>query len=326
MNTKNIFGLFILGFLLLAQPIIGEAKPSDLNKIVAVVNNDVITQQELDRRMAMMKRQLEGGDISQKDNGGFRQNVLDGLIDVLLQIQMAKKNGIEISDKELNEIIANIAKGHNMTIDKLKEVLPEQEGMSFPEFRQQLREQGMITRIQQQVFGREITVSAKEIDAILHNPPKTRNVLPQYHVIDILLETDEGGSKDQVKVAKNVAEKMITKLQGTSDVEVVIEESQSNFQGTIKSEDLGWRKIDEFPELFTKEVAKMKINQIVGPIEAPNGLHLLKLLAISGGAAATSAKLTKDQATEIVFRQKLSEKIGPWLKELRESAYIKIIK
>ncbi len=328
-NLTIIFRLFICSFLLLILPIVSKAKSETKSaelkdKIVAVVNNDVITQQELDRRVAIMKRQLGSGNNTLQDEVKLRQKVLDNFIDVLLQLQMAKKSGIEISDKELDGVIVNIAKSNNMTVAKLKEVLPEQEGMSFAGFCAQLREQGIITRIQQHIFGRDINISDEEVNTFLRNPPQMSEAPSQYHVVDILFEVQEGEAKEPTVATEALAKKMLTKLQGNGKVEEVIQENQGNFKGKIKSEDLGWRKLNEFPELFIKEIAKMKVNQTIGPIMAPNGVHLLKLLAINH--PAVSAKFTKDQAHDYIFRRKLSEKLEPWLKELREKAYILRVK
>ncbi len=322
MKTKNIFGLFVLGLLLFTHPIV-EAEPAHLNKIVAVVNKDVITQHELDRRLALMKRQM-ASDNALEGMVSLRQRTLDDLIDISLQLQLAKRTGIQITDKELNVVIANIAKSHNITLEKLKEVLPEQEGMSFTEFRNQLREQGIMAKLQQRELGRELSVDDKDIKAVLLNPPKIANTPPLYHVVDILFEVEEG-AQDRVDAVKNVAKKTLAVLQSNSDIEAVIKESQNSLKENIKSEDLGWRKINELPELFAQEVAKMKENQTVGPIQAPNGIHLLKLLAIRGSSVA-AMKITKDQAADIAYRRKLADKLTPWLKELRETAYIKIIK
>jgi len=325
-NTKNIFLTLILGILLFTHYVV-KANPARLDKIVAVVNSGVITQSEVDKRVIMMKRQL-GGDssTSMPSASTLRQRALDDLIDISLQLQLAKRAGIQISDSELDEAVANIAKSHNLTLEKLKEVLPEQEGMSFVEFRRQFREQGLISRTQQRFLGSEVVISNKDIDAILRNPPKANSTPPQYHVIDILFEVADGAPKEQVDAIKNAARQMVVELQRGGDINDVVKEGQDNLkEQVIKSEDLGWRKVNELPELFAKDVAAMKVNQVVGPIQAPNGIHLLKLLAIQG-SSLPSVKLTRDQAGEIAFRRKLNEKLDPWLKELRETAYIKIIK
>ncbi len=319
MNIKIFSGLLFLG-LFFIQPMV-KAEVARLDRIVATVNTEVITEKELDKRIALMKRQF-----GENAPANLRQKALDDLIDISLQLQLAKRNGIKISDKELDAVVANIAKSHDITVAKLKEVLPEQEGMSFAEFRNQLREQGLLSRVQQQALSGELMVSEKDIAAILRNPPRESAMPVQYHVIDVLFGIKEDATEKQKSDISNEAQKVAVKLRNKdSDVEAIVKEIQGNLGEGVKSEDLGWRRINEFPDLFAKEVAKMQVNQVVGPIQAPNGLHLLKLLAINGSSSA-SGKLTKDQAGEIAYRRKLAEKLGPWLKELREPAYIKISK
>jgi peptidyl-prolyl cis-trans isomerase SurA len=323
---KTIYTTFVFSFFLLAQPIVG-AKGISLNKIVAVVNNEVITEQDLDQRVARIKRELKkDGTESAEADLKLRQKVLEDLINITLQLRIAQKHHITISDKELNEVVENIAKSHRLTVEELKEVLPQQEGISFAEFRDSLREQGIINRLHQQLFAKEVVATSKEIDDLLRNPPKMGDAPTEYHLIDIIIEDKEGANKDvKSQAAKDLAKTLAAKLSSKTEIEEVIKESQVGFKGSIKKEDLAWRKLDELPEIFVNTVKKMQANQVAGPIEAPNGLHLLKLEAIKK-AKAVFAKLTKQQAAEIIIRRKLEKKAVPWLKELRDTAYVKIIK
>lgn len=325
-NIKIIFGVIILGLSLFTN-YVAQATSNPLDKIVVVVNSDVITQSELNKKMTRIKQRSSGDNAHVLSDSALRQKAIDELIDASLQLQLARRNGIQITDSDLNSVIANIAKSNNMTIEKLKEILPQQEGMTFMEFRNQLREQGLISRVQQRFLGGEVmaSITDKEVDAVLRNPPKLDNIPAQYHVVDVSFAIADGASKDQVDAVANAAKQMLVELRQGGDIEDAIKESQINFkEQIIKSEDLGWRKIDDLPALFAKEVAAMKINQVVGPIKAPNGLHILKLLAIHG-SPSVSGKLTRAQAGDIVFQRKLNDKLKPWLRELRETAYIKIM-
>ena len=116
---------------------------------------------------------------------------------------------------------------------------------------------------------------------------------------------------------------MSAKLKQEADIEKAIKEFDTPKQ-QVQSTDLGVRKIAELPPLFAQETIKMQVGQIAGPIKAPNGLHLLKLLEAQG-APPQNLKFTKERAQEFVFQQKLEKKLKPWLKELRDAAYVKII-
>ena len=295
-----------------------------LDKIVAIVNGDVITQSELNKRMTMLSHQMAGVNSTTPKPSALRKLALDSLIDTLLQVQLAGRGGIQISDTEIDNVISNIAKNNHLTVEQLKQTLQEHEGLNFKEYREQLRDQILIGRVQQQALGRDVAVSEQEIQKVLRNPPKINNNAPaQYHVADILIALPDNASPDQIKAATATAHKVSTKLKQETDIEKVIKEFDTPKQ-QVQSTDLGVRKIDELPPLFAQEIAKMQVGQSTAPIKAPNGLHVLKLLEAQG-APPQNLKFTKERAQEFVFQQKLEKKLKPWLKELRDAAYVKII-
>ncbi|MDR1057122.1 MAG: SurA N-terminal domain-containing protein [Coxiellaceae bacterium] len=307
-SIKSVLAI-ILGLLLFSS---SSGYAATLNKVVAVVNNHIITQNELDKKMTRMKQQADPL---------LRQKALDELIDISLQIQLAKINKIKVSDRELDDIITNIARANGLTVAQLKETLPEHEGISFTEFRNQLRENGLISKVQQAFLGKEIVIDDKEVEKLLKHPPKMDHSPVQYHVFDILFENFDDTNKEQLDLVANVVKKLRV---GTNVDDVIINSQKDLKENIIRGNDLGWRRAHDFPELFAKEIVEMRVNQVVGPLTAPNGLHLLKLLGIYGGQQ--SVKLYKEQAYEILYRRKLTDKLKPWLKELREKAYIEIIK
>ena len=283
---------------------------SNLNKIVAIVNSDIITQNELEQRMAMLRRILPANSPT------LRQQALDNLIDNSLQLQLAQRNGIQVSNAELNSIIANIAHKNQVTVATMKKTLQEQEGISFAEYREQLREQILINKVVQQFLGKDITISNQEVQKILKNPPKQPGATTKYHVADILIALPEDTTPTQLQAIKVIANKMAQKLKLGADIEKLIAE---NSKYNISNNDLGWRTSSELPELFAKEITKMRIKQTIGPLTAPNGLHFIQLL----GKQENTIKFTKEQAQEFLWQQKLSKRITPWLQELRAAAYIK---
>lgn len=298
---------------------------ASVNKIVAIVGNSIITQSELTKRVSALQRGLHAATTSES---ALRAQALNDLIDISLQVQFAKRGNIDISDNELDIIIANIARDMKLTLSELKEKLLQHEGITFTEFRKQLRNQSLIARAQHMALGRSINVSDSEIKEILRTPPATSGkVTTQYHVLDILLKLADATAAEESKLLAT-AKRMVVKLRKQKgNIDDVIREAQEKSAGlTITKEELGWRKADELPELFVKKVVAMRVNQVSEPIQAPNGVHILKLLDVNAPQLSKSAKMTKEQAAEIVFHRKLNKKVGPWLKELRKHAYIKIIK
>lgn len=316
MNKKTAL-YFIIGLTLIGTKALADLP---LNKIVAIVNGDVITKSELDRKTAIVEQQLKSSNADLPPTPKLKQQILNNLIDNSLQLQLAKRNNIQLSKKELDNIIANIAKSNGLTLEKLQQSLLEREGIKFNEFINQIRDQVLITRVEQQFLGGGIKVSATEVQAEMKKEP-TLNPQTQYHLVDLLFSTPEAPNEKQLQTAVDLTKKIAIQLKSEMALEKVVAKYQPQLQeGSLQTEDLGWRKISELPSLFAKEVAKMKVNQVVGPLQAPNGLHLIKLLGVN----SQTQKLTKEQAYERVYQRKLMEKLTPWLKELREMAYIKI--
>lgn len=309
----------------LVFPFSGYANPdtSRLDKIVAIVNGDVITQSEVTKRMVMISHLAGSGSTTSKEST-LRKKALDSIIDSLLQMQLARRYGMQISEAEIDNVISNIAKSNHLTVEQLKQSLQEHEGLNFKEYREQIREQVLVSRVQQHSLGKDISVSEQEVEKVLRNPPKiNKGIVAHYRVADILIEIPDNASSDQAKVATDIATKIVTKLRQGADIDKLVQEYDVAKQH-VSNQDLGWRTVDELPTLFAKEITKMQIGQIIGPLKAPNGLHLIKLLEMQGGQPQTT-KFTKLQAQEYVFHQKLEEKLKPWLKELRDAAYIKTI-
>lgn len=292
-----------------------------LDKILAVVNNDVITQSEVDTKLAAYKSELIRARMPMPPASELQQKILDNLIDITLQKQLAKRNNIKVTDDELAHAIKVITENNRITEDKLKQEL-QKEGITFAAFRDQIREQILLEKVEQQAFGGEITVTEADIAAAMRTPPKVDPRLQAYQVIDVLVPVPEHATAAQIKAAKDLATELMPRIAATIKITAVISGEQVNGQ-EVKSVDLGMRRLDGLPEVFALAVMKMQIGEVSQPIEAPNGFHLLKVVDIKGGAA--KAKMTREQAEQIAYHQKVSERLVSWIKEVRAGAYIKIM-
>lgn len=302
----------------LAAP--AKPAPQVSDKIVAVVNSEVITQSELNDHIAMMKQQFVQSGQPVPADAELRSKMLNNLIDTTLQLQLAKKNNLKVTDADIDNAIKMIAAGNHMSVPQFKQALAKS-GMNEKVFRTQLQEQITLERMQGMLFGREINVSDAEIAAVLSNPPKPATTVSGYHVLDVLIPLPDHATAQQTTAAEKEAQTLYEKLPTVSDVAKFISNKTVNGQA-ITSNDLGWRRLTDMPELFAAEVVKLSVGNVSRPIQAPNGFHVLKLLATQGGSQ--QVKLTKSQAEQIVFHRKMSEKINNWVKELRAAAYVKI--
>ncbi|MDD7805040.1 MAG: peptidylprolyl isomerase [Endozoicomonas sp. (ex Botrylloides leachii)] len=257
-----------------------QPKLVELDRIVAVVNNEAIMQSELDKRMQVVRHQLAERKISLPPENIFRKQVLDQLIIEDIQLQIAKRAGITINDLMLNDAIEKIAQRYNLTVPEFKKKI-EKDGMTFAEARENIRQDMMLNRVRQRLVGERIHITPKEIDNFLNSPEGKSQTETTYRLGHILIATPDNASAEQIKTAKKKAQEIVDKLRkGANFPEMAVTYSQG--QNALKGGDLGWRKSDQLPTLFYQQVLKMKKGEISGPIRSPNGFHIFKLIDLRG--------------------------------------------
>lgn len=271
MKKHIIFApLFVWSTMSLAAP---------LDAAVAEVNDAVITQSELEKHLYETKMQLTATHQQVPDEDILRKTVLQHLIDVHLQLQVAKNNNIALEDEELDDIIRNVALQNKLTVDQLKEELTKH-GLSWDNYRENLKKEVILTRTQQQAVGRDIRVSEKQVEDYLSEAKVDESNLKQYHLQNIVVPVAETPSAEEVAAAKQKAETLIQLIaKGADFSQLAITESSDEY--ALDGGDLGLRHLAELPEIFAKEVVNMKVNQVSGPLRAPNGWQIIKLVAVN---------------------------------------------
>ncbi|USQ14009.1 peptidylprolyl isomerase [Legionella lytica] len=272
-----------------------------LDKVVAVVNNGVITSSELDKQVSLTKKQLLAQRMQLPPDNVLRKQVLQHLIDVDLQMQMAKQNGITVDDTELNQAIERIASANHATMVQLREEITRQ-GMGWNEYRESIRKEMILSNLQQKAVGREVRITNEQVEQFL----KTEGDLPvdrtnlTYHLQNIIIPLSESPSASEVQKAQKIAERVFASIRKGADFShLPLDSAMSSF--FLDGSDLGERHLGELPELFAKEVINMKVGQVVGPLRAGNGLQLIKLVSI-GGAAKQQHVVTLTHARHILLK------------------------
>ncbi|WP_392538092.1 peptidylprolyl isomerase [Legionella sp. 227] len=259
---------------------VAEAKQV-LDKVVAVVNNGVITESELNKQVELTKKQIIAQKMQVPAAAVLRKQVLQHLIDVNVQLQMAKQHGLTVDDTELNQAIEKIAAMNHATLTQLREEIARQ-GMSWNEYRENIRKEMLLSHLQQKAVGRDAMVTNEQVEQYLKTEGGIvdRTALT-YHLQNIVIPLNEEPTSEQVKKAKSKAEFLLTKIKKGDDFSrLAIENSSGEF--ALEGGDLGDRHLAELPELFAKEVVNMKVGQVVGPLRAGNGFQLIKLVSIGG--------------------------------------------
>ena len=303
---------------MLAPAVVAQALAVEpLDKIVAVVDEDVILQSDLDRAVSNILAQAQAqnsGQLPPRDE--IEKQVLDRLILTRVQVERATSTGIQVGDSEVDQAVARIAAQNQMTLEQLRTSL-ERDGFSFDEFRKGMREEVTVQRFRQRFTQSRVQVTDTEIDILLaSNSLKTGEVRLQH----ILVGVPEGATPEQVQAARERADRVIREVNaGLTFQQAAIKYSEG--QQALEGGDLGWRRYEEVPTAFADLVAGMNKGDLSQPIRGPNGFHIIR---IADQREDTSAKVIREyKARHLVIRPSelmTEEQATARIQKLREQA------
>lgn len=269
-----------------------------LDKVVAIVNHDVITASELDAQVEMARQQLLARKMDAPPTLVLRKQVLNHLIDEQIELQLAKNNDLTIDNVELDETIAKIAASNHLSLEEMQAALAAQ-GTSYPKYRENIRREMLINRTQQTAVGKEITVSMKQVNDYLKSPEHIATTPQTFHVQNIVVPLSEEPTTAQIAKAKEKAVALVKKIQDGADFsQVALRESSGH--DALEGGDLGERHLAELPEVFAEQVVKMKVGDVRGPIRAGNGFQIIKLVGV--GNTEVHHEVTKTHVRHILLK------------------------
>ncbi len=270
--------------LLLAAALGGaiHANPTTIDRIAAVVNQDVVLASEvLDRYQAVVNRlAADGREMPPRD--AIMEQILERLIVENIQMQEAARRGIEVDDETLTAAVTEFAAQSGMTIDAFIETL-DAEGVSYRAFRDQVRQQITIERVQRDAVNRRVYILPQDIDEVLASPFFAEHISDEYRLGHILLLVEPGAGAAAAQAVTDQAEALVAEIRGGADFGALAVE-HSAASTALEGGDLGWRKASRIPSLFTEAVADMAIGDVRGPIRNASGLHIIKLLDQRGAS------------------------------------------
>jgi peptidyl-prolyl cis-trans isomerase SurA len=268
-----------------------------LDRIAAVVNEDVILQSELDRAVKNVTQQYANQPGQLPPREVLERQVLERLVLVRLQVARAAETGIRISDDELNSAVAAVAQQNGVSVEALSQRLAG-EGIPFADFRNSIRDEITVQRLRQSFAQSRIQVSESEVDAAI--AAQANNT--QYHLAHILVGVPDGATAEQIATG----EKKIEGVKGLVDRNELDFSAAavrySDSPNALEGGDLGWRSLDEIPGAFAEMLKTMTPGQVVGPIRGPSGFQLLKLVEVRDGSQAAAATVTEYNARHILVR------------------------
>ena len=248
-----------------------------LDRVVAVVNEDVISYSELSQKAKSVELRLRKLQVNLPAKDEFNAQVLEKMVLDQIQMQMANMVGIEVDDIALNDAIREIAAQEGMTLGQMRESLRGEE-FSFAEFRNSVQTELTVSKLQQREIGHDINISKSELASFLNSPAGQDQTGMEYHLGHILLALPDSPTTQQIKRKQQQAQAIINKLAKGKASFATLAIAQSQGQHALQGGELGWRKMNELPTLFVKHIPNMQSQDIVGPLRSPSGLHIIKLI------------------------------------------------
>jgi len=281
MDLKKTCNTVLAAVLLTAFSITASAQLELLDKVVAVVDEDVVLESEVQRRLATIYNQIKQSGTQPPPQNILVQQVLERLISERLQLNMGYNAGIRITDTELNDAMARIATGNQLTMEQYIEQI-HASGSTLANVRDEIRDEMILMRVQQGQVMRRIRISNQELDNFLNSEEGRFMTSPDVNVGHILLPVPSGKSSDEVNAILQRAQSLLSEAQNGTDFRQLAIANSAD-QTALQGGDLGWRKMAQLPGVFIEAVEKLDIGQISDPIRSDAGYHLIKLYERRGG-------------------------------------------
>lgn len=283
-NNKQTFAKVILAtlFLLIAQNN-GVAQEVSLDRIAAVVNNDVVMFSEVRQVANRIVRKTP--DASKLTNKQLIKEALDHLIMTRLQIQKAKQLGIKIDDNDVNNALLSIAKQNNLNLEQFRVAL-KREGMNYNQFRESIREKIQLDVLSKRQKSSSSKITEDEVDDLIKSESYRLNKEVQYHLQDILIPAPNGISVSQFNASHIKANKLRTQLLGKA--EFLNQKVLTKYQA--KGKGLGWKSSSQLSPAYMRTLSLMQPGEISPIVRDPQGFHIFKLIEQKGGKRQITQK------------------------------------
>ena len=290
------------------QPNVQAEEVVKLDRIVAIVDQTVVTEQELESRIATVTAQLKKQGTELPPENVLRKQILERLITDTLQIQYAAQTGLKVDDNQLDKTIERIAEQNQMTLTEFSEALAK-DGVSMRKFRSDIRNEITIARLREREVDGRVNVTESEIDNFLTSQAANTENQDEFEISHILIRTPEEGATEDVQKAKAKVDAAVKELNtGKSFAEVSA--SFSDAPNALEGGKLGWKSGTQMPALFLDALKTMQVGEVSQPLRSPNGFHVLKLTNKRGGNSPLVIQQTHSRHILIKLSEIMSEKEG----------------
>ncbi len=277
-RSKALLSVGLCLMLLMSSSARAELKL--LDGIVAVVDDDVVLVSELDYRLRTVRDQILASGQQMPPTDILVNQVLERLILESIQLQMGERAGVRIDDETLTRAISGIAERNGLSIEDFIGQI-ESDGFPYARFREEIRRDMVISRVQSAQVSRRISLTEQEIESFLNSPLGQRALSDEYRVGHILLEIARDATEAAKQAAEAEAKEVVSLLRGGADfAEMAIERSAS--ASALEGGDMGWRKAGGLPSLFAETAVSLDVGETADPIRSESGLHIIQLLEKRG--------------------------------------------
>lgn len=262
-----------------------------IDRIIAVVDQVVITENELIDRIQTVRSQLEKQDAKIPPADVLQKQILERLINDRLLLQYAAQTGVRVDDTQLDRTVERIAEQNKLSVPDFRAAL-EQEGVSYRKFREDIRNEIIIARLREREVDNRVNVTEAEIDNYLTTQSSQGEIQDEFEISHILIRTPEDGSPEELQKLREKAEEVVKRLTEGADF-AEVSASMSDAPNALEGGKLGWKTSTQIPELFNEALKPLQPGSLTPVLRSPNGFHVLKMTDRRGGSSPLMVEQTK---------------------------------
>ncbi|GAC1547783.1 MAG: peptidylprolyl isomerase [Collimonas sp.] len=261
-----------------------KAAPQTVDAIIAVVNTDVITQQELNKRMVDVVQRMQAQKIQLPPAAELQKQLLERMILERAEVQLAKENGLSIDDTMLDRAISRIAEQNKLSMTDFQKQLA-QEKIPYASFREEIRQEMLLQRLREHEVDNKIQISESEVDNYIAADKNNKQTAQELDLAQILIRVPENASAEQIAQRAKRAEEAMQQIKSGGNF-AAIAAAYSDASDALTGGDMGWRSQDRLPALFVDAVANLNVGQVSSILKSANGFHIVKLVSKRAAPAA----------------------------------------
>ena len=271
----------------------GAASATAIDSIAVIVNDDVITRNELAARMKTVERRMKAQNVPMPEQADLQRQITERMIVERAQMQLAKEMGVRVDDITLDRAIGRIAEQQKLTLQELRNQM-EKEGTTFAAFREEIREEIIMQRLREHEVDAKIQISDAEVDNYLEAEKAAASEQVEMNLSQIMIRIPDNASTEQIAARRARAEEVMRQLRTGADF-AKMAGTYSDAADALKGGEIGWRNSDRLPPLFTEALNKLKPGQVTPIIKSTGAFHILKMVdkrSAAEGQAAVAVQQT----------------------------------